>query len=170
MKRAPRLLAAIGVAVTALTAGAAMASRKRGIVIVTALAASLLGLFMTAAPSMAAPATTAQVISYSLAAHVSAATVIRPDIEPLPCSDETAFHLYTANGTFCYGFTGIELFTGNAINKACAGNNYGSLRYYDPERNEYFNWQFAPGHVKAWTYYVDAISLTITGYSGSDIC
>lgn len=170
MKRVPRLLAAIGVTVAALTAGAAMASRKRVTVIVTALAASLLGLFMTAAPGLAAPATTVQVTSYSLAGHASAAAVIRPDIEPLPCSNETSFHIYTATGTYCYGFEGTTYFTGNATYMVCAGNNYGTLRYYDPEQNKYDKWDFAPGHVAAWSYYVDVDSLTITKYSGSDMC
>lgn len=145
-------------------------ARKRVAVIGTVLATALLGLFMTAGPSLATSVTTAQMSSHSLAADVSAAAAIRPRIKELSCDDKTAFRIEMKSGTYCYGFDGIVLFEANATRSVCAGNNYGTLRYYDPEHNEYHTWDFAPGHVAGWTYYVDVDSLTITGYSGSDKC
>jgi hypothetical protein len=150
---------------------------RRGLVLASSglLAAGVL--LGTAAPGLAAPAATAQVTSHSLATDVSDAAVITgkvvpagPDIKQLSCSDQTSFHLYTTSGTVCYGFTGTELFSANDTFRACAGNNYGTLRYFDPHLDEYESWDFAPGHVVGWTYDVDVVSLTITKYSGSDEC
>jgi hypothetical protein len=159
------------------------ASRKRVTAAVTALAAALLGLFMTAAPAWAAPATTLQVSSHSLAADVSAPAVITgkvfsavPYIKGQLCSSATKnwVHLTMSAGTgreeWCYGFTGTEYFSGNTTWMACAGNNYGYLRYFDPHLNRYETWQFAPGHVIAWSYGVDVDSLTISSWSGGDTC
>jgi hypothetical protein len=152
-------------------------SRKRVTVIATALAAALLGLSMTAAPGLAAPATTVQVTSHSLAADVSGAGVITgkvlpavPDISQLPCNNRTSFHLYGTYGEVCFGYTGTQFFRTNKTFKACAGNNYGTLRFYDPHTGLNEHWDFAPGHIIAWSYGVNVNSLTITGYSGRDAC
>jgi hypothetical protein len=141
-------------------------SGKRSIGIVSALAVALLGLFMTAAPALAAPAT-AQTSSHSRTADVSA----RPLIQGVGCNSSTTHwvHVYMDAGTWCYGFTGTWNFGVNNTFEVCSGNNYGTLEYYFPDVNSYFTWRFVPGSYKLFSD-VKLIYVTITGWSGSDTC
>jgi len=142
-------------------------SGKPSFGIVGALAAALLGLFMTAAPALAAPAT-AQTSSHNLTADVSA----RPLIQGVGCNSSTTHwvHVYMNAGTWCYGFTGTWYFGANNTRAVCAGNNYGTLEYYSPAVNSYFTLRFGPGNRFDFIPDVNLIYVTITGWSGSDTC
>lgn len=156
------------------------ASRKR--TAAAALVAALLGLLMAAAPAWAAPAATAHVSSRSLAAGAGEPAVISgraitavSDIREESCTSarKTWVHITTESlgtkTTLCYGGKGTMPFSENNTVKVCAGNNYGYLRYSDPIHGAE-TWQFAPGHVIAWSYGVSVDYLTISSWSGSDAC
>jgi hypothetical protein len=150
---------------------------RRGLVLASSglLAAGVL--LGTAAPGLAAPAATVQVTSHSLPADVSDAAVItgkavpaKPDIKQLGCSDKTSFHVYMAKQTICYGFTGTVDFSGNDTTGACAGNNEGHMLYELSTSPTRKTWDFTPGSAIGFPSVVDVVSLTITGYTGSDSC
>jgi hypothetical protein len=145
--------------------------------------AALLGVFAAVTPALGATAGTAQASSHGTMTRADgvvsgARTLVRPDtsIQQQPCTAARAtwVHITQSEGTSltvtCFGFTGIWLFSGNTSWMVCAGNNYGTLRYYDPEHEAYETWDFSPGSVIAWSYGVDLTSLTINGWSQSDTC
>jgi len=142
-------------------------SGKRSIGIVSALAAALLSLFMTAAPVLAAPAT-AQASSHSLTADVSA----KPLIQGVGCNSSTTHwvHVYMSAGTWCYGFTGTWNFGVNNTLEVCAGNNSGLLEYYDPNTHSDRSWGFFSGDSMGFGHGVYLINLTITGWAGTETC
>jgi len=143
--------------------------------------AALLGMLASVTPALAATTGIAQAGSHSTATSAYSAisdakTSVIPDIQGEPCTAARYqwVHIVLSYGTgtetVCYGHTGIEYFSGNNTYYVCAGNNYGSLYYYDPHQGKYETWEFAPGHVIAWTYGVDISWLHISGYGGSDSC
>jgi hypothetical protein len=143
--------------------------------------AALLGMFASVTPALAATTGIAQASSPSTATRTYSAvsgakTPVIPDIQVQSCTSGRAqwVHMVLSYGTGletrCYGYTGIEYFSGNVTWHVCAGNNYGSIYYYDPHQNKYETWDFAPGHVIAWTYGVDISWLHISGYGGGDTC
>jgi hypothetical protein len=138
--------------------------------VLVAFAATLLGLFITAAPGMATPVTAAQVANHSLGADVRGAATAGPDIEGMSCDNPTAFHLRMSTGEYCFGYDGVHYFAGNTTYSACAGNNYGTLWYFDYQHATYETWDFAPGHAIMWSDGVDVLTLTITGYRGEYDC
>jgi hypothetical protein len=143
--------------------------------------AALLGMFAAVTPASAATAGIASASSHSTAARTDSAigdatTSVIPDIKYEPCTSARAqwVHMTMSAGTGltvnCYGNTGIEYFSGNVTYYVCAGNNYGALHYYNSHLDEYETWEFAPGHVIAWSYGVDVSWLHISGYGGGDTC
>jgi hypothetical protein len=144
---------------------------------------TLMAAGILAVPTWAAPATTTvQLSTRSLAADASGPAVIADkvipavsDIKVEACSsrNETWVHITTEvlgkKKTLCYGGKGTMPFSANNTVQVCAGNNYGYLRYSDPIHGAE-TWQFAPGHVIAWSYGVSVDYLTISSWSGSDRC
>jgi hypothetical protein len=141
------------------------ASGKRGTGIVTALAAALLCLFMTAAPALAAPTTTAQASSHSLTADVSAQASIQAQL----CGPSTTHwvHVYMNTVAWCYGGAGTWNFGFNNTWDVCSGNNIGTLKYYDPTTGQTNTWGFTFEDSNDFGHDVQVISLTISTWYGS---
>ena len=70
---------------------------------------------------------------------------------------------------WCFGYTGRWQFTGNYnVAYFCSGNNKGGFSYEDA--GTYRSFAFGPGKLVALPLNSVPISLTITGWSGSDTC
>lgn len=70
---------------------------------------------------------------------------------------------------WCFGYTGRWQFTGNwNVSYFCSGNNKGGFAYDDA--GVYKSFAFGPGKLIALPLNSVPVSLTITGWSGSDTC
>ena len=70
---------------------------------------------------------------------------------------------------WCFGYTGRWQFTGNYnVSYFCSGNNKGGFSYSNA--GVYRSFTFGPGRLVALPLNSVPISLTITGWSGSDTC
>jgi hypothetical protein len=70
---------------------------------------------------------------------------------------------------WCFGYTGRWQFTGNYnVSYFCSGNNKGGFAYDDA--GVYKSFAFGPGKLIALPLNSVPVSLTITGWSGSDTC
>lgn len=139
----------------------------------------LLGVLMGASPALASTASAGQSGGNGLATYVNRAATYIPesyavgDIQEQPCTSGRAtwVHIeFLSQGTLCYGFTGTWYFSGGYIPiHFCSGNNSGTFKYSDINGNEH-SFNFGPGANISFLHTDDAVSLTITGYSGNDTC
>lgn len=151
-----------------------MSRRACGLRVAAVMLTVLLGTFMAAVPAWAAPVSTA-LGGNSPAAHVNGAAVSDPvsgvsgDIQEQPCTSGRATWVHmTMNGTTrCFGYTGTLYFSGNNTTWFCAGNNYGTLKYW--KNNTYYSLGFTNG-TNVNLGGVDVTLLTINGWRGSNTC
>ena len=166
---------------------------RRMIVTLTAAASLSLGLPLAAASAAPAAHSTADGPAAAKAAAASTAQTGSPSSSvtggatPLitwrSCAGQTTtwvdidVYFFRVAGLFdyCYGFTGTWHFPTSGsltyIAHFCAGNNRGKLviKNYPSGTNQTFS--FGPGTQLAWpTSSPSLVSLTITGWSGSDTC
>jgi hypothetical protein len=144
------------------------------------LAAALLGIFAAVTPASAATTSIVQASSQSAVARtysaVGARISVDTGIQEQPCTSGRATWVHmtmSEDGSLvnkCYGYSGIFYFSANSTYYVCAGNNYGTMYYYDPHQGKYETWTFAPGHVIGWTYAVDISWLNISGWNGDSTC
>jgi hypothetical protein len=168
---------------------------RRMIVTLTATASLSLGLPLAAASAAPATHSTAGVPAAAKAAAASTAQTGSPSSSvtggatPLitwrSCAGQTTtwvdidVYFFRVAGLFdyCYGFTGTWHFSTSGTltytSHFCAGNNRGDVvvKYWPSGTIRTFS--FGPGTQIAWPTSnppVSLVSLTITGWSGSDTC
>lgn len=99
-----------------------------------------------------------------------------PDISVVACTSASATWVHVelavagnAPTTICLGRTGTFIFAGNEAYSFCAGNNYGTLRYY--VNGEAFSLGFSGGARESFNHKTsEFVSLTINGWSGNATC
>ena len=165
--------------------------RRRMIVMLVTAASLCLGLSLTVSAAYAAPAApVAHSIADVSAQAKAAARTTGPAATKGPAASNAARNIVwrECNGLrttwvsidilsipggiitdWCFGYTGRWRFTGNYnVSYFCSGNNKGGFSYSDA--GVYKSFLFGPGKLIALPLNSVPISLTITGWSGSDTC
>jgi hypothetical protein len=162
--------------------------RRRMIVMLVTAASLCLGLSLTVSAAYAAPATPAahSIAGVSAQANTAARTAGPAATKSPAVSKNIVWRECNGMRTtwvdidmlsipagiltdWCFGYTGRWRFTGNYnVSYFCSGNNKGGFSYDDA--GVYKSFAFGPGKLIALPLNSVPISLTITGWSGSDTC
>jgi hypothetical protein len=143
---------------------------------ITATLVVLLGVLTGTSPAFASSAGAAQAGSPTAGIHIDTAraSFVIPDIEAQSCDSSRAnwVHIdFVAIGTICYGYKGTwKAFSEADLHSFCPGNNEGSFTYADATGKLHtFSFE-GTGKTLTFMGLNDAVSLTITGWSGNHPC